>query len=340
MMVKIIAFTLRGGRQALKIQSELEKSGVDAQAFCFYKYAAQAGAVPVENVKQWCADNWSGSDGLVFVSATGIAVRSIATFVKSKKEDPAVAVVDESGKFSISLLSGHIGGANDLAVLIADKIGAIPVVTTATDVNGKIAIDVMAKKNELFITSMFMAKEVSAAVLAGENIGFFSDIPVENGLPDYFAESTRCRINVKIGIGPAEKDTLLLVPEKLCLGIGCKRGTACADIEKAVDEFLSVYDIAGECVSCAASIDLKKDEAGLLEFCEKRGIKITFYSAEKLNSAAGKFTQSEFVRQKTGVDCVCERAAVLNTGGKLLVGKTRFSGITLALARKEMRIRI
>jgi cobalt-precorrin 5A hydrolase len=175
MTVKVIAFTLRGGRLAVDISRQLKAAGIDSAPYCFYKYAKEAGAEEVSNVRQWCGDNWDSCDGLVFVSATGIAVRSIAPFIKSKKSDPAVAVVDESGHFSISLLSGHIGGANDLAQLIAEKIGAQAVVTTATDVNGKIAIDVTAKKNGLFITSMPMAKEVSASVLSGERIGFFSE---------------------------------------------------------------------------------------------------------------------------------------------------------------------
>jgi cobalt-precorrin 5A hydrolase len=187
---------------------------------------------------------------------------------------------------------------------------------------------------------MPMAKEVSASVLSGERIGFFSDIPVVNKLPEYFSENEKNRVNIKVGIGPVPSDTLLLVPEGLCLGIGCKRGTACSDIECAVSDFLDSIGVPIECISNAASIDLKKDEAGLLEFFEKHGINAAFYGADELNSIEGNFTKSDFVRQKTGVDCVCERAAVLNTGGKLMVGKTRFSGITLALARREMRIMI
>ena len=124
-----------------------------------------------ESMKEWTKRRFEDSDAIVFIGACGIAVRSIAPFVKSKKIDPAVVVVDEQGKFAISLLSGHIGGANELAEEVAEIVHGQPVVTTATDLNGKFAVDVFAKKNNCFISDMELAKEISAALLAGKEVG-------------------------------------------------------------------------------------------------------------------------------------------------------------------------
>ena len=124
---------------------------------------------------EWTNRQFGQADAIIFVCACGIAVRSIAPFVKSKKTDPAVLVVDECGKYVISLLSGHLGGANELAETVARLLGALPIITTATDLHHQFAVDVFAKKNGCAIASMKAAKEFSAAMLAGESVGFYSE---------------------------------------------------------------------------------------------------------------------------------------------------------------------
>lgn len=338
MKLGIIAFTGRGGHLAKRLGVALTDLGHEARAYCFYKYAEACGLESVQSAKQWASEQFSRCDGLVFVSATGIAVRTIAPLVDSKRTDPAVVVVDEAGRFAISLLSGHIGGANELTQTVAEAIGAIAVVTTATDVNGKIAIDVFAEKNDLFITSMAMAKEVSAAVLAGEQIGFFCDYETEGPLPPYFTKDRAQRINVRVGFAPRQAGTLVLCPRDLTLGIGCKKGTAAEDIAGAAADFLAKNNVPRACVARCASVDLKAREAGLLAFCREAGLEIRFYTAEELNELTGDFSRSAFVEKTAGVDCVCERAAVKNAGGGLLIEKTKYPGITLALAGGKERI--
>jgi cobalt-precorrin 5A hydrolase len=336
MKLGIIAFTGRGGHLAKRLGVALTDLGHEARAYCFHKYAEVCGLESVQSAKQWASEQFSRCDGLVFVSATGIAVRTIAPLVDSKRTDPAGVVVDEAGRFAISLLSGHIGGANELARTVAEAIGAIAVVTTATDVNGKIAIDVFAEKNDLFITSMAMAKEVSAAVLAGEQIGFFCDYETHGACPRTLrGTGTADQVG---GLCAAAADTLVLCPRDLTLGIGCKKGTAAEDIAGAAADFLAKNNVPRACVARCASVDLKAREAGLLAFCREAGLEIRFYTAEELNELTGDFSRSAFVEKTAGVDCVCERAAVKNAGGGLLIEKTKYPGITLALAGGKERI--
>ncbi|MCD7746416.1 MAG: cobalamin biosynthesis protein [Lachnospiraceae bacterium] len=361
----IASFTARGGRVADSVAAAFEKE---------YEIVRYEGSL-----KEWCGGLFaSGADGIIFVGACGIAVRTIAPFIKSKTTDPAVLVVDEAGQFVISLLSGHIGGANRLAVQAAEILGATPVITTATDVNGKFAVDVFAKENALRIGSMRAAKEISAALLRGEKIGVLCEGRIEGELPpelvlledDNWEEKKQSRPAqtnfeekmpahlggiITIGSGrwadaariewmhsnaigswadaaqtewahanalePMEAETsvkgsqlppvvLHLYPNAYVLGIGCRKGKAEQEITKAVQRAIDMLGITMEDIAGAASIELKKEEPGLLEFCRKNKLQFETYSAEVLAAVEGNFSPSSFVKHVTGVDNVCERAAL------------------------------
>ncbi len=170
-------------RAADRRKTEKSTGRTGACSFPVYEEQVHSG-VHKESTKEWAGKQFESADGIIFIGATGIAVRSIAPYVASKKTDPAVLVTDECGKFVISLLSGHLGGANELALQAAEALHAVPIVTTATDLEGKFAVDVFAKKNNCHIFRMKEAKEVSAALLAGEKVGFYSEFPWEGELPD------------------------------------------------------------------------------------------------------------------------------------------------------------
>ncbi len=178
MEIAIIYFTAHGAETALRIRETLENKKEPQNE----SVLTDGRNLPV-SLRQWTQEAFAEHDALVFVGATGIAVRSIAPFLKSKTSDPAVLCVDELGKFVIPLVSGHIGGANALAAELADELGAVAVITTATDLNGRFAVDVFAKKNRLWISDMKLAKQISVDVLDGKKIGFFSDFPVAGELP-------------------------------------------------------------------------------------------------------------------------------------------------------------
>ena len=327
MTVAVIAFTRRGAELGRKLAAAL-----GGALYAPARFAADVGAQPVPALAAWTAARWEDSDALVFVGAAGIAVRAVAPHVRDKFTDPAVVSVDEEGRFAVPLLSGHVGGANELALRVAELTGGQAAVSTATDVNGLFAVDVWAKGNGLVITDRALAKEVSAALLEGKAVGFASDWghPCPAGLTQGPAE-IGVWVTARTGAGPFSR-TLRLAPKGLILGVGCRRGTERAAIEEAAAE-----DLAGSeplAVAAVATIDLKKDEPGLLAFCAARGLPLLTFSAGELSAVAGDFTPSDFVKGVTGVDNVCERAAAA-AGGRIVVPKLAKNGVTASVAEKR-----
>ncbi|NCB08016.1 MAG: cobalamin biosynthesis protein CbiG [Bacteroidia bacterium] len=256
-------------------------------------------------------------------------------------EDPAVIVADERGHFVIPLLCGHLGGANALALTIAKRIGATPVVTTATDLYGAFAVDIFAQKNHLWIEDMNLAKAVSAALLAGKQVGFQSDVPCVGTLPEGLTEN-ETELGICVTSEPCKAPfarTLRLFPKRYTAGLGCRRGKTMEEIETFLLKQLSDSDAMIRELRCVASIDLKKNEPGLVLLCQKYRLPFFTYSAKQLSTVPGVFSGSDFVKGITGVDSVCERAAVLVSGGKLVRPKTAADGMTFALAEYEEAIR-
>ena len=289
-----------------------------------------------ERLKDWTQKAFENADALVFIGAAGIAVRACAPFLKGKDKDPAVVVCDELGKYAIPVLSGHIGGANALAVNIAKILGALPVITTATDINGVWAVDNWAVDNGFYILDPQNIKFISAALLAGEKVGFVSDIPLPEKLSAQLPENVAVNdTDPKNGIVltpfSARKNgfehSLTLVPRCIALGVGCKKNTDISDIYAA---FLRL-DIYKQAVKYIASIDIKQNEPAIQALCEDTGAECVFYTAQELSKAEGEFEHSDFVKKITGVDNVCERAAALvSDGGGVIAPKTAYNGVTFA----------
>ena len=289
------------------------------------------------SLPQWTAEAFGAFDALVFVGAVGIAVRAVAPFLKSKARDPAVVAVDECGRFAVPVVSGHLGGGNDLAREIAAICGAVAVITTATDANGLFAVDEWAKHQNCAVTDPHGIKAVSARILAGETVRVRSEWPVEGEGPGGVALTDGPDWDVWVDVRRHEGG-LCLTPKALVLGVGCRRGTPREALETAFRELCEEQNLWPEAVCGAATIDLKAEEAGLLDFCAAHGWPLTCYSAEELRRAEGTFTPSAFVEQTTGVDNVCERSAVLAGGGVLLTGKHAGNGVTMALAWRPFRL--
>ena len=337
MKLAVLAFSRQGCRTARRAAEALSEA--EGRLFTVERLQ-EPGFAPIPRPsRDFYGELFAWADAMVFVGACGIAVREIAPHVRSKATDPAVLCVDELGQFVVSLLSGHIGGANDLTRRLAEALGATPVVTTATDVNRRFSVDAWAAQAGLHIASLSAAKDVSAAILE-RDVPLASDFPVAGPLPPGVAPGETGDVGICVSCrrkAPFRR-TLLLVPRCLRLGIGCRRGTEAERIAQAVDRVLAEQDIHPAAVASCASIDLKADEQGLLDFCARRGWPIQFYTAEELLTAEGTFTPSEFVRSVTGVDNVCERAALMG-GGRLLVKKTAMAGVTVALAEETWEVR-
>ena len=269
-----------------------------------------------ELTKQW----FSRADALIFFTATGIAVRCIAPFVLDKFRDPAVLAVDENGRYVISLMSGHAGGANRLCGLLANALGAQPIITTATDGRGLFAVDIYAAENGLILSDRTVAKQISSRLLAGAESRIFFD----NGMDVFEQRLENCGEGVLVTVDrgsadvivscryePGDKENVLyLIPRMLTLGIGCRKGIGADAIEKAVSAVLQSEGIFRQAIAGIASVDLKEGETGLHVFAELCNLPLCFYRAEELNRLPGTYSSSEFVQSVAGVDCVCERSAV------------------------------
>ena len=331
MKIALLSVTEQGRMLSRKLTELLTE--YEVQRFCYYRHIDES-AVSFQNITQQTESLFPEFDALIFLCACGIAVRSIAPHIKSKASDPAVLVLDDKGKFVISLLSGHLGGANALTEIIAEKLDAVPVITTATDTRKLFSPDSFASANDLIITDLAAAKEIASAVLTGEKIGFYSEYPYQNK-PEILVENQNCRTGICITANSKVTPfsvTLLLIPRNLVLGIGCRKSTSAGKISETVRKALASVRIPENRICAVSSIDLKKEEAGLLEFCQNRNLPFYTYSAEILSSAEGEFTASEFVKKITGIDNICERSAVLHSKGKLILRKYAENGVTVALA--------
>ena len=364
--IAIAGFTTNGCVLAQKIVSELE--GARAWAPC--RIAETVGLPGFDSVGAWAGEAFAhGFDGIVFVGACGIAVRAIAPYVTSKMHDPAVVCVDEAGKWAISLLSGHVGGANDLARRIARIVGATPVVTTATDVRGAFAIDEWAARRSLVIANPQLIKHVSGALLEGGHVGVRvgRQVSLTDELPAGFVRE-ECAgdtdsasdtndagdihkpcpagaapdsadashvLHAHVHIGPElpcenDPDTLHLITRNAVVGVGCRRGCEPATLQDSVESALASLGLASEAVSTLATIDLKAAEPAVVELAAKHGWLLRTFSAQALAAQGGDFASSEFVRAHVGVDNVCERALAC-CGATRILDKQAHQGTTVAV---------
>lgn len=296
---------------------------------------------------------WKGRESLIFIMATGIVVRKIAPLLGDKMSDPAVVVVDEAGTYAISLISGHVGGANELAERIAEITGGAAVITTASDVNGIPAVDMMAKELDFAIENRRQLKSVARKFIDERKVAIFTDIPlgrwealfgeaggVVRPLDAYAGERNAVLVTDRI---VDAGNALLLRPRRLWLGIGCRRGVSKGDVLEAIEAAVAGAGLSPLAVIGIASIDVKKNEVGLVEAAEELGLPIRFYSATELAIAIDaaknnglEIGASEFVRKTVGVESVCEAASLLASNlGRLVLPKTIYGPVTMAIARAE-----
>lgn len=333
MKMKGIAFSTNGCGVLLKLKEHFD----GFEICCKTKYDT-LGLDRITNADEWTRNAFAESDVLVFVGAVGIAVRHIAPYVRSKDSDPAVVCIDEMGTFVIPILSGHIGGGNVAAIRIAKSLGSTPVITTATDIQGRFAVDVFAVSNGLAIERLDMIKETSSRILNGEFVGFVSRDGYEGDLPEGLTDSDSGEFGICVSSDADDRPfgrTVLLIPKDVTLGVGCRRGTDPDMLCDFVFETLDEEGIDPARLGAVVSIDLKSDEPAVLELCKRLNVPPRFLSADELNSMEGEFTTSEFVSGVTGVDCVCERSAV-SSGGKLILKKTAKDGMTVAIAKNDI----
>ena len=334
MKISIITFTGRGTLLAERIKEALAGSGENEpgefqkvqinieerhkKANERQKSSGRDKACGQQSLTEWARGQFLEKNAIVVIGACGIAVRMIAPFVTDKLTDSPVVVVDEAENFVIPLLSGHMGGANELAEQIAAKIGAIPVLTTATDVNDTFSADLFAKRCHLAIENREGIAKVSAGILDGN----MADIVISRDLTEL------------------EHGILRLKPKEYMLGVGCRRGKSFEEIRDFLERCLRQAGVEKELVRAVASIDLKKEEEGLLRWCAANRIPFFTYSARELCSVPGDFTGSSFVQRQTGVDNVCERAAMAAAEGRgtFVLKKQAENGMTAAIVHVDWKL--
>lgn len=329
MKASIIAFSDRGMIIAEKIANEFG---------CCYERCTKDG------LNNWTQEHFEKDDLLIFIGSCGIAVRAIAPYVSSKLTDPAVVVVDELKKHVIPILSGHVGKANQYANKIANVILSEPVITTASDLNNRFSIDSFAVEYGLQIQNPKKIKSVTSRILSGLDIKLKTDLTF---FKSYFERIDGFDVveedyDIYITYKAISEDVLILYAPVLTVGIGCKKGTSVADIEKIYASTLNDNGLSPLSVSKICSIDLKADESGIIDLCNKYNLKYETFTSEELNSLDDLygFSKSDFVKHITGTDNVCERSAIkgsISTDGclrpELIVHKISEDGVTIAIAK-------
>lgn len=346
MKLAVVAITKEGSKLARRIGGI---RGADVFVPARFFKAGEKGVKPLpDSLAHTVAYLFEKYRGIVFVMSAGIVVRMLAPHIKDKKTDPAVVVLDEKGRYVISLLSGHIGGANALAEDIAKAIGAAPVITTASDTRGIIAVDTLAQRLGCVVDDFEQAKRVTAALVNGERVAIYSPVPrarlekKAGALPFEFCESmdalkksgAAARIVVaNETLGGIKKPVSFLSPRNIVAGMGCNRGTSLRELEGLLGRTLSSVGISPLRVKAIATIHEKHDEPGLLHLAKKLGADIKFFPKDRLLKAATPSGPSETVFKNMGVYGVCEPAAMLAARSKgLLVAKKKSKNATIAVA--------
>lgn len=353
MTVHIFPVTDRGFSFARKIEKGFKGAVV-------YRPSELKGGGLKKRVKE----AFKNSSALVFVSAAAVVVRTVAPYLKDKTTDPPVVSVDELGRFSISLVSGHLGGANELAREVAGLVGATPVVTTGTDIRGLPCVEEIAKRFSLEIENVEGIKPVNSAILRGGKVGAsvvvvdrdparlraikgaFGHTGVfkfQKTVPKKLAKgralvviSARLDENIPRTLSKA---TLFLRPKEFVVGLGCKRGVTVKEFERAYGRVLSERKLSPLSVKNLATIEIKRTERGLKGFAKRAAVPVDFFSTKELSAIKPPSGPSRVVREKFGIDGVAEPAALASAGvRKIWLKKQKKGNITIAVAKVPFKL--
>lgn len=319
MKIGILAITAGGKGLAAELAAKIPQAMVLPQT---------------DGVAQALAAHWRELDGFVCIMAAGIVVRGIAPLLQDKASDPCVVVLDEKGRHAVSLLSGHLGGGNDLARQVASLLGGEAVITTASDTLGLAPLDLWARGQDLVCESKEGLTQASARLVNAGSLRIYAEVAIAllpRGLvPVTGPEQADIVVSPRIAdYGPA----VVFRPKNLVVGVGCNRGVPVAELRQACEELFAKQNLSQLSIRNLASIDLKNDEEGLLAFAEEQGWRLEFFAKEELNRVEN-VTVSEAALRNVGAIGVAEPAALLSAqSNDLLVGKRKWHNVTMAVAR-------
>lgn len=300
---------------------------------------------------------------IMFIMATGIVVRVIAPYINSKFSDPAILVSDEKGQNIISLLSGHMGGANEMTTYISELIGANPVITTATDVNKKSSLDMIAKKLDAHIDDFREnVKDVNAMLVNKQQVGLYIDgnyeidtrgfkvltnfediyslekiviISSKNNFIDHYIENKKENEIDEQTLRKkcSEGNIIKVVPKEIVIGIGCRRNTESSLLQESLNNLLHQYNIDINSIKEIGSIDVKSDEKAIIDLASSLSVPFKTFSVNEISKVEHLFEKSDFVKKNVGVYCVSEPVAYLLSEGNLIIEKHKYKGITISVGR-------
>lgn len=353
-MIAVIALTQRGGVLGKRIC----KKYPEADLYIPMKYNENLPGYRYfsDNLYKLVADVWSQYNYFVFIMATGIVVRTIAPLLKSKLKDPAVVVLDERGKNVISLLSGHFGGANDFTKELAHELQTNAVITTASDIQGIPAFDDIARKNNCVMENVKDLKEIAMAMLEEQTIALYATLPLEIVFPDNVkivdnideicntSKAIVCiteRADISCdSLVRKEIPFVILRPKNIIIGIGCRKGVKKEIILSSIRSVLQENNISEKSVAKLSTIELKKNEPGIIEAAKELNAPLKWHTAEEIKKIESNFSLSEFVNKQVGVGAVCEPAAWLSTKKPLMIAKKRAMSKTTISVVKDIAERM
>ncbi len=334
MRIAIISVSDKGQKLALSLKEKLDNDSTIIKVDLYHK-----------NVKKYFPILFYEYDAIIAIMASGILIRSIAPLIESKVSDPAILNIDDNANFVISTLSGHLGGANKLTQKVAGLLDAIPVITTSTDVNNRLGIDVIAKDLYLSIDNPKEILFFNKAILDGKEISFtlnpnknfeylfeyLNEVTLEIDVSIHYSKDV-CEDEINVQF---DSHKLILKERKIVVGIGCRRGKECIKIYKGLIKSINDLKIHKSRINMLASAEIKKDEQGILDLSDKLDIPVNFVDLDRLKLFESNDVQkSEFVKSKFGIYGVCEPSALIMAGfdSKLIYKKTSYDGVTIAVA--------
>lgn len=349
-----MSVTLKGAHLAARLREDF---GDKVDLYSRARGGLPEPTISFENLSELVTSIFNEYDGLIFIMATGIVVRVVAPLIKDKRSDPAVVVMDDAGIHAISLLAGHIGGANELTERVAAVVGARPVITTATDVANLPAPDVLSVKMELAIEPFEDLKSINAAIVAGEKVPFFIDqelaqasryarIATEYGVELLDMQQLKEGATYDAAVVITDKELYLpqlhiyLRPTTLSIGIGCRRDATSSQILAAIYDACHKIGRSVNSIAIISSSIAKQDEIGLLAAVQQIEVPVEFYANDQLQEVIDvyRLDVSKFVQEEIGVGNVCEASALLSArAASLLLPKTVYPKVTVAIAEVKFR---
>lgn len=321
----IITYTKKGFENAKKLQDILD-------AEVYFKIGG-------EEISELLRRKWSCINFILFISSTGIAVRMIAPFLKDKYTDPAVLCMDDEHKNVISLLSGHIGGANAICLRISEHLNATPIISTASDNRGLYPFDLYLKEKDYFYSDRKLLTKIMGAMVDGEEIALKKTRYFTYKYKNFVDFKNDCKYKIvetyENCLDISESDTLYIIPKVYYIGIGMRKGVKESDISKSLNSLLKKYNINYNSIKAFCTHKIKKEEEGLNNFIEKVKIPAYYFDSNELNSAEGVLYNSDFVKKTLGTSSVSEAAAILMSR-KIIVRKEIINNITFSVSMEEI----